>query len=222
MKKLILCILFCCFCLSGCSKIYNLTKKNLAEIRYNIFTGDSDNFHITFMSGQREKDYVINGYNSELINFGVVTISLKNETLDTTNSNFALTINTLRYEDILEKNPFDGTLVADIGTIVDNEIKSITIKVFIDKIIEEITLTNISYNWNVDYNDALKIACKSLSEELTPLLTNEFLGEAYIKIIEDTIENKDNYLWYVNFVSRNGIQHSIIIDPITSKVLAKK
>jgi len=224
MRKCIVCvmIIISCFCLYGCDKTYNLTKNNLAEIRYNIFTGSSENISVTFMSGQREKDYVINGYNSDLIDFGVVTITLNNPELDSSNATFALTINTLRYEDALEKNPFDGTLVADIGVVVDNEVNTITIKVIIDKLVEEITLTNLTSDWKVNSLDALRIACKSLSEELKPLISNEFLGEVYIKIIEDTIANNGNYFWYVNFISRNGIQHSVIIDPITSDILASK
>lgn len=224
MKKLILVtlVLSCCLAFLGCNKYYNVYKNSLAEIRYNIFTGSSENFDITFMSGKREKNYVINGYNTELIDFGVITIKLKDESLDCTNSSFALTVNTLRYEDNLEKNPFDGTLVADIGVVIDNEISAITIKVIIDKISEDITLTNLSSQWELNCYDALKIASKQLKQELSPFITNEFLGECYVKIIPDSINNNGEYLWYINFAGREGTQHSVIINPITKEILAKK
>ena len=89
-------------------------------------------------------------------------------------------------------------------------------------VVEDLQLQNLSINWKVDSKKALKIACKELSKDLAPLITNEFLGETYIKIIKDTIVNNNSYYWYVNFVSRNGIYHSTIIDPMTSEILAKK
>ena len=211
-----------CFLLQGCNKYYNISKANISEIRHNIFIGSSDNFDITFMSGKREKDYVINGYNTELIDFGIVTIALKNSNIDSQIPTFALTIDTLRYEDTLEKNPFDGTYVADIGLIVDNDLPTITIKIIMGEISEEVVLTNLSCNWKLNSYGALKLACKTLKNELRPLMSHEFLGEVYVKIIKDTIVDNESYFWFVNFASRNGIYHSIIIDPVTSEILAKK
>ena len=225
MKKITIFVLIMinCFILTGCNRYYNITRSSISEIRYNIFNGDSDNFNITFMSGQREKDYVVNGYNTDLIDFGIVTITIKNPNLsEPNNPTFALTIDTLRHEGVLERNPFDGTYVADIETIVDNNLPSISIKVFMGDNIEELQLTNISYDWKVSCYDALKLSCKELSQELKPLTQKEFLGEVYIKIIKDTIINDGNYYWYVNFVSRNWIYHSTIINPLTSEILAKK
>lgn len=223
MKKIIavLIILISSFGLTACNKYYKITRSSIAEIRYNIFAGSSDNFDITFMSGQREKDYVINGYNTDLIDFGIVTITVKNHDLDL-NENFALTIDTLRYENTLEKNPFDGTYVSDIGITVSNNVNSISIKVFHGESSEEIKLNNLSQDWEIDCYDALKLSCNALSQELKPLTTNGFLGEVYIKIIKDTIVNDGSYYWYVNFVSRDGVNHNIIINPLTSEILAKK
>lgn len=224
MKKLIIFVLIMInsFLLVGCNKYYNLTKSNIAEIRHNIFVGNSDNFDITFMSGKREKDYVVNGYNTTLIDFGIITISLKSPNIEVQNPSFVLTIDTLRYEEVLEKNPFDGTFVADIGLIVDNNLPSMSVKVFMGEIVEEIVLSNISKDWQITSYDALKLACKTLKDYLEPLCQNEFLGEVYIKIIKDTIVDDGSYYWYVNFASRNGIYHSTIINPLTSEILAKK
>ena len=223
MKKfLFICLLFCTIFISGCDQNYKYIKNNLAEVRHNIFVGESDNFKVTFMSGKREKDYSINGYNTDLIDFGVITITIKDPSLNTTNSNIAITINTLRYEEELEKNPFDGTLVADIKVLIDNSVDTISVKICIDKLNEDITLNNICSNWKVNHLDALKIAYTQLSKDLQPHISTQFLGEIYIKIIEDTLSNNGNYLWYVNFVTRTGNQYSVIIDPISKEILAQK
>jgi hypothetical protein len=224
MKKLTIFVLILInsFLLTGCDNYYKLSKSNIAEIRHNIFVGSSDNFDITFMSGKREKDYVINGYNTELIDFGIVTITLTNTDINVETPSFALTIETLRYEEVLEKNPFDGTYVADIGVVVNNDLPNISIKIFMGDIVEEATLTNISKSWELDSYGALKLACKSLKEELKPLIQNEFQGEVYIKIIKDTIVDDGSYYWYINFAGRNGVYHNIIINPLTSVILAKK
>lgn len=209
-----------CLVLSACNNEYKLIENSLSEIRYNIYAGESNNFSVTFMSGKRETDYVINGYNTKLVDFGVLTITL-NQEINLVNPQFALTIDTLRYEDILETNPFDGTLVADIKTLINTN-NDISLKIIIGDINEDIKLTCISKGWKINHNKALKIAYKNLSKDLKPYISTEFKGETYIKIIKDTISNNNSYFWYVNFVSRDGITHSIIINPLTGEILAKK
>ena len=221
MKKLIIiCLLLFSIVLPGCNKNYNRIKNNLAEVRYNVFVGENDNFKITFMSGKREKDYSINGYNTELIDFGVITIISKNSSTDLTNSNVKISIGENQFEEVLEKNPFDNTYVADIKTLVDDSINTISVK--INNPDSNISLINNCSEWKVNHSKALKLAFNQLSKELKPHITTQFLGEIYVKIIEDTINANGNYLWYVNFVSRTGNQYSVIIDPISAEILAQK
>ena len=117
MKKLVIfCLIISSLFLAGCNSVYREVSKTVSEVRYSIYLGETDTIKATFMCGKREKDYVINGYNTPLIDFGIVTIALK-KSATTDNAKIVLTVDTNRYEDTLEKNPFDDTLVADLKII---------------------------------------------------------------------------------------------------------
>ncbi len=232
MKKTKIFLLICffiCFVIStglaftGCTNKYvNLTKENLAEVRHNLYAGETDNLSVTFMSGYREKDYVINGYNTQLIEFGVVTINLKNDNISKSDTaNYVLLVNTNRYEGECEINPFDGSYVADIKQLVSQD-ADISLKFTIGSFTEEIALNNVSSAWKIDYNEALNIACKQLKPQLKKMINGTFMGETYIKIIYDNKIQSGEYFWFVNFVGRTGTTHSVIIHPNTGEVLAKK
>lgn len=220
MKKYIFAIvLICSSILCSCSSnTLNKVGASLSEIRQVFYVGETDTFKATFMCGKREKDYVINGYNTDLIDFGVVTITLKKSTT-LKNPRISMTANTNRYESELEENPFDGTYVCDLKLITN--VDGITLKIYYGSKTEQVELKNISSAWKVDCNQALKVACKQLKSELKPLIDTEFKGETYVKIIEDTKVNKGNYYWYVTFVGRNGVKHTVIIDPSSGNILAK-
>ena len=224
----ILSFLACCIVVSGlaftgCSnKYYALAKENIAEQRQNLYVGESENLSATFMSGKREKDYVINGYNTELIDFGVVTVTLKNNNITKSdNATYSLLIGTNRYDGVMELNPFDGSYVADIKQIV-NTTEGLVLDFSIGSFQEEITIINVSENWQINHNQALEIACDELKPYLKNMTESTFMGEVYIKIIYDNKIQENAYFWYVNFVGRGGETHSIIINPTTGEILAKK
>lgn len=219
MKKFVLIfVLMFSFVLTGCNSTYKEISKNISEVRYNIYVGETDTFKATFMCGKREKDYVINGYTSGLIDFGIITITLKKD-LPHDNAKVVLTVDTNRYEDILEENPFDGTLVCDLKLITNSS--DLTIKVFLNGKTDEIKLNSVSSDWKIDHNEALKLACKTLNSELKTQIEDGYKGEVYIKIIEDTKVNKGMYYWYVSFAGRDGIKHTVIINPSNGEILAK-
>jgi len=211
--------------LSGCfgNNYYNLTLTKLAEVRYNLYYGANDNIEVTLMSGEREKDYIINGYCTPPVEFGVLTFKILDESLELAETPmYVLIVGTTRYNGELEKNPFDGTYVADLKKIIKGDI-NIYAKILIGTFVEEVGLASATKNWKIDHNEALKIACKELKGQLTDFVENgEFLGEAYVKIINDKEFNKNAYYWYVNFVSREGKNIAVIIDPISKSILAKK
>lgn len=216
-------VVFCGLALAGCNnKYYALTKENIAEERHNLFVGESENISATFMCGYREEDYVINGYNTTLIPFGVVTVEVKSENITKNDSaSYSLLIGTNRYDGIMEQNPFDGTYVADIKQLITIS-DDLTLDFTLGSFSQKINLKNISDSWQVTYDQALKIACDELKPFIKSMTDNTFLGETYIKIIYDNKIQENSYFWYVNFVGRKGESHSIIIHPVTGEILAKK
>ncbi len=201
--------------LTACtSKMLKLTQSNIAEVRYNIYAGTGGSIHATFMSGMREKNYVVNGYATELIPFGVLTFTLPDtESTKIEQATYLLKYGTTRYEGVLEVNPFDGTYVADIKQVIDDT-ASLDVEIVVGDTVQDITLNKVNSDWKVDHTKALKIATKKCNAELKKyVVDNYFEGEVYIKIINEP--DTPNYYWYVSFLSRNAINVAALIDPIS-------
>ena len=225
MKKigLFIAIVMCFGLLSACeSPMYSKAKDNIAEIRNNIFIGENENVKATFMSGKREKEYVINGTSTLLIEFGVITFALLGDNVTRAKTgNYKVIIDSKTYEGQLELNPFDNTYVADLGSMFDSS-DNIYASINVGSFESEVTLELKNGDWQTSSTDALQIACKTLKKELKDYDKDVWSSEVYIKIIHDDKVASDKYFWYVNFVGRDGTNHSVIIDPYTKEILAKK
>lgn len=218
----ILCVL-CLVCLYGCQKqkIYDMAITNIAEVRELMLGGENENVKATLISGFREIDYVVNGYCTEPIEFGVLTFNVLADIVIPENVSYVLTIGSVRYDGKLEHNPYNDTYVCDIQKKIEQG-EIVFAKIIAGEFVENVELTTVTHNWVLNYKDALRTACSELSKELEEFVKDEqFCGECYIKILNDD-ELNNLYYWYVNFVSRFGKNYSVIIDPITAEILAKK
>ena len=207
---------------SSCTNKYeNLLKSNTAEVREFLMEGSVKDIKASLICGKREKDYKINGYASELIEFGVLTFELENiDEFDENLGNYVLLVGTTRYDGALEKNPFDDTLVADIKKIIDSK-ENVTAKIIIGEYSQEINLTLINSDWKVTSDDVYKIVASKYKDQLEIVNSNNvFNGEIYIKILNDADMYKGDYYWYVTLVTRKGGKLSLIISPYTSEILA--
>lgn len=225
MKKHLILMCVCLFCLSACGgalKIYDYAKNNVAEVRQNLYVGESENLKVSLNSGFREKDYVVNGFCTESVEFGVLTFVFKVEHSLPETINYVLTVGTIRFDGLLEQNPYDGSYVCDVKKLIDST-DVISAKIIAGDFVESVEIKSVSESWNVNYDNALRLACLELKTELTSFIENdEFYGECYIKIINDEEVGKDNYFWYVNFVSRKGKTYAVVINPISNEIMAKK
>lgn len=198
-----------------------MAVNNLAEVRYNLYSGKTENVSATFMSGRREADYVVNGFCTKPKEFGVLTFKIDSKITLPKTVNFVLTVGTTRHDGVLEKNPFDGSFVFDLKTIIDG-VEVINAKVIAGEFVEEVELMLVTKNFNINWDNALRIACKELEGSLREFVVDgEFKGEVYVKLIcdEDILET---YYWYVSFVSRTGKNYSVIINPQTNEIMGKK
>ena len=208
--------------LTSCTNKYeNLLKSNTAEVREFIMEGKVDNVSVSLVCGMREKDYKLNGYATDLIEFGVLTFVLdKIDDYDETIANFVLIVGTSRFDGALEKNPFDSTLVADIKQVVDKN-ENVTAKIVIGDFSREISLTLIGSDWKVDSEEVYRIVANKFKDQLSALNSNNiFNGEVYIKILNDADIYKGDYYWYITLISRKGGTLSLIISPYTKEILA--
>lgn len=223
MKKFFIVLICCSLLLCGCnsSKAYDFAVNNLAEVRYNLYATSTEDISVTLMSGKREKDYVVNGYCTDPIEFGVITFNVLADVVLPDVVNFVLTVGTTRYDGMLEKNPFDGSYVYDVKKIIDSG-DVITAKIIAGDFVKDAELISVTKNFNVNWQNALKLACSELKNELNDFVEDGvFKGECYVKIINDD-EVDDNFYWYVNFVNRSGKNYAVVIDPISHEIMAKK
>lgn len=220
--KLFLLLICGIFCLTACTNKYeNLLISNTAEVREFMMEGAATSVKASLICGKREKDYKLNGYASELIEFGVLTFTLDNvQDYDETIAKYILNVGTLRYDGALEKNPFDGTLVADIKRIIDKN-ENVSVKLIIGEYLQDIPLKLIGADFKVQSEDVYKIVASKYKNQLKAIsVNNVFEGELYIKIINDADEYKGDYYWYVSLLTRKGGKLSLIISPYTSEILA--
>lgn len=210
------------FALTSCTNKYeNLLRYNTAEVREFVFEGETADVKANLICGKREKEYKVNGYATELIEFGVLTFEVNNiDEYDETIAKYVLLVGTDRYDGDLQKNPFDSSLVVDIKKIID---KNLPVKaiITIGEFSREIELKYLCQDWKVTSDDVYSIVASKYKDEIMKLNDNNiFNGEIYIKILNDKDIYKGDYYWYVNLISRNGGSLSMIISPFTKEILA--
>ncbi len=229
MKRLKNFVIIACFFVVGiltigCSSanLSEMAKLNLSEIRNNLFVCQTDNMIISVTTGEREKNYKLDGRHTENIEFCLITvIVLNNQTFKETKS-YSAEINGESYNGDFEINPYDNSLVVDLGFKL-NESANISITVNLDEISETGKLKNISTSWNINGFDALEIATKKLKKELkTYVIGSDFNMEVYLKILYDYDNLKNPYYWFISFIGNDDKQYSIVVDVNSGEIITAK
>lgn len=217
-KKFILLILSLCFLsLFGCSKSNNLisSQQILSEYRKNLFVGKGSCFTVTFTTGEREQNYIMDGKPTKLVDFGVITIKFVSIPNNFT-AQFEFNVNKDKYAGQLERNPYDGTYVFDIEKQVED---GASINIYLVDFDEYVSLSCLSKNWKTTYTQAKNIFIDKYKKEISLHTKDGYLeGEIYIKIVSNEIEMKNIY-WYVLLVCENGEMYSSLIDVKTGEIL---
>lgn len=207
----------------SCQKGGDIINENLAEIREYYYEGECDEFDVSLVCGYREKDYVLNGYVTEQIEFGVLTFVMDDVSkYNIDNMKYVLIIGTNRYDGVLEKNPFDNSLVADIKKRVNVD-KGVSAKIMLGEFVKEVKLKRIDSEWKISSTDLKDIIYKNYKNEIKSLIENDsFQGEIYIRAINDKDEYADDYYWYVSIISRKGGKLNALISIDNGEILLQK
>jgi len=228
MKK-ILCILSIAVCgmlFVGCgSNAKNETNFNnhLIEIRNNLFAGQDETYYATVCTGEREKEYALDGVVNELTPFGIVTFSrLDNEMLKQDSYQFTLIINGENVVGSLEKSPYDNKYSADIEQVIADDAE-ITLELVVDGTNFSQALGNVSSNFTVNKDRAISIACEQLKDSVKGLSKQKGeYSEAFIKILKDYSGESNRYFWYVGIISPEGKTSGVLIDANSGDIISKK
>ena len=207
------------FC--GCSsRVERMIRNNIAEIRNFVVYGKNEKLSASLMCGLREQEYKMNGYATNLIEFGVITINLIDKNLSTDKANFILFVGTEKFEGDLVINPFDESLVADIKVIVNSN-ANISLKLCFDVHLESLKLKKIETDWIINTDDCVSILVDKYSDKLKKLIrNNQFDAEVYIKIMNDENKLVSDFYFLISVVGRKGEYINIIVSPQTAEILA--
>lgn len=209
--------------LSACGQSSVDLKNYLIEERTNLFTASDDIYSTTFSTGKREADYNFDGVINEMQDFGILTLSRNdNSSLATDTYTYILTINDEQHTGFLTKNPTDNNYSADLGVTAKND-DIIKVQISFTGYTFNKDMSNISNEFSVDSNAALKIANKQLKEDIENVTQDNAKIEVVMKILKDySSGDLKNYYWYVGVVSTNGETLGILIDSSSGNVVAKK
>ncbi len=213
------CLCFCLFFLYGCGNNNpgqdGTYESFLSEYRKNLFVNKNSNYLVTFTSGERESNYIMDGKVSSLVDFGVLTLKFE-KSFAGSKLQFELKIDDDTYAGEFERNPYDNTFVYDIGKQVSDDSKLTLYLVDFD---ETLDLKCWSSEWEYSYKDALKVFVEKHKEQIDACMKdNNLQGEIFIKTVAEDSNLNDIY-WYCLLVGQNGEMFASLISVKTGQIL---
>ena len=205
------------FCSCG-QNIHQKCKNNLADLRYNYFEAETENWAVSLTSGMRESPYNIDGISSDLVEFTIVTIVPKTSKINIGYA-YQVDINEESFEGQFEKSPYDDSYAVDLGVKVEDE-DEIYVYINDGQSSEVAKLECISKNFQLTAEDALFLAVDNATTEINTNLKNNF--EVYVKIITDVNKQFNDKFWYVLFVDEEDNEITVILDPNSGEIILKK
>jgi len=208
---------------SGCNgKLTFMARRVISEYRECLFVANFKNFNATFTGGEREKYYRYDGFSTELVEFGAVSVSFSNPPKVNEQIQYVLFIDTIQYNGALEFNPIDNTYVADIEKNISPK-ADVYLRVYGGGVDEQSVMTCISKDWRISYKQACTIMLKEYKKELkSQTQSNKLNGEIFIKLVGEHVNNFNSICWYVNYIGRDGTNFVCIIDVNSGEIVGKK
>lgn len=211
MKKfsLLLIILLCPIVLFGCTLGSSKIEDYMSELTKVYFKGtdvNHPNIRASISVGTRETPYKIDGIHQKTCDFSLISINF-NENFDEETIKASITINEESKEIELYYNPINSSYMNDLGYAL-NDTDTITL-IYNDY---NITFTNITKDFKVDYKKAIEVASEKLKAEIEPLWNNgNFMGECYLEILTLQEGNFDQLFWYFRVVTQDNQTYKIVI-----------
>ena len=211
MKKfsLLLIILLCPIVLFGCTLGSSKIVDYMSELTKVYFKGtdvNHPNIRASISVGTRETPYKIDGIHQKTCDFSLISINF-NEIFDEETIKASITINEESKEIELYYNPINSSYMNDLGYAL-NDTDTITL-IYNDY---NITFTNITKDFKVDYKKAIEVASEKLKAEIEPLWNNgNFMGECYLEILTLQEGNFDQLFWYFRVVTQDNQTYKIVI-----------
>lgn len=207
-----------CLGLTGCGGLIDKYNPKLSEIRSNVLVSPEDSpYKITAISGRREDPFMIDGISGKKQDFTVITLKPESDG-PIIDYKYRISLNDTEYEGVMIKHPFDITYSADIPVKTDQ----VSLKLFItvNNNESEVDLKTIRQHDFISPEKALEIAEKKLKKSIKQFKSQGADYEVYLRLINNPISEAGGYYWYAAFVGSNDQTYAVLIDPVSTEIVA--
>lgn len=220
-------VLTLCVINIGCGgKIPAEIKKNLSEVRVNIYEMSNDNMSVNIITGEREEPYVLDGSANGMIEYTVITMTPENPDNISSEITYKYTLKTGKkdYSGTFTLHPFGNSYAAEIAEKIDAKSVQLIVSAtkddwnFEENVVIESILTSEMMSWE----EALTKGMDALKKATEPMYDkNKLKAEVYVKLLCDPLGKTTDHYWYVAFADGEKIV-SVLMDPVSKEILALK
>ena len=221
MRKLrsILCVftIFALVVFCSCASDIDGYDKVISEIRDNRLVASEGGFSYVATSGEREKDYKVDGESGERTEYFIFTV----EGFFATAPTCEFSIGEKKYSSVMQKHPFADSYSFEVGEKFDGN--EITVLLKTDNEEKEVVLKTVKTEKTKSASFAFSVAQKELSSAISKHVENgKFDGEVYVRLVPNPTGDDGRYFWYVAFYKSANECYSVLIDSESGEVLASK
>ena len=218
-KKLWLMTMISCvgLCLFGCgASSEQLVKKNMSEQTEVYYLGESQNFYCTLSSGEREKNYLMNGQSGEKTDFALLSI-IPNENIFSNIIKANLMIDGQLSEVELEINGLNHNYMVDLEKKLTGEEE---VEIVYNG--NALRLENVSKDFKINSDEAIEIACEQFKDKIESFKSYRNLNaECYLEILDKKANNFESIFWCFTILNTENQSYSIVISTEDGSILAK-
>ena len=223
MKKLIIAVILTVSLLFafGCNREDAQIDDSISEIRMDIYEGRGDFFDVNIFIGKRESPYNLDGISEKLVDYCLINVMPAEELEEGYTLNFTLNGGKYNESGTLTEDPATGKYRIDIGKYYSG-VTELNITFNCGEIVESVILTSKFDGNMIRWKDALSIAKDSLPKSFSDAFSDKvFNGEIFIRFVNNPLMGEDKYFWFVMLRDRNGKMSTVLIDSMSSAVVAK-
>lgn len=185
-----------------------------------VITGDNTDFHVKYVKGVKEENFVADGKCVNVKEFAAITLRPINIDMLGREYSYTLIGSEGSISGKFTKNVLGGSysnnidVPTNIGTVSGVEIAYDDKKVIVE--LKDRTADGITSDKAIEY------AYNALKEELKDCFINgEFDREVYVRFVNDRQNPQSKYLWYVSFMKDTAHYNSVMIEPQSGKIVTK-
>lgn len=199
----------------------NILEKKVSYIDTHLYTGESKNFNILINRGKKEDTFIADGKVNEMKDFS--TLKLIPLQMDKMKKDYS-------YKIVGEKGTMSGDLKKDtFGISFSSELQNLDSIGELNQIVitsadveETIELVNKLKDM-IDWQDVLKIGDKEFNDVIKQeQKSDKFNREIHIKFINNKVDPKSPYYWYIAFLANTNDYWALLVEPESGNVISKK